>query len=246
MSPNNPESLNSNEILKLIFHYLTKISALKKHDDIVKVLADMGRALTSADRCSVWVVSDDKQTIWTKVAHGIDTIKIPINSGIVGASIYQKEKIVIDDVYKDHRFNPDIDKQSGYVTKSMIVIPLTDNDGEIIGAFQAINHQGNIDVFDSRDVERLMLASTYAAETLIAAKLSQELEETQKEVIFSMGAIGESRSKETGHHVKRVAEYSKLLANWAIKAAKTSMRLAEQAGAELYVKMNKESIEKWK
>ena len=42
--------------------------------------------------------------------------------------------------------------------------------------------------------------------------LNQEIESTQKEVVFTMGAIGESRSKETGNHVKRVAEYSKLLA----------------------------------
>ena len=42
--------------------------------------------------------------------------------------------------------------------------------------------------------------------------LNQEIENTQKEVVFTMGAIGESRSKETGNHVKRVAEYSKLLA----------------------------------
>jgi HD-GYP domain-containing protein (c-di-GMP phosphodiesterase class II) len=42
--------------------------------------------------------------------------------------------------------------------------------------------------------------------------LNSEIEQTQKEVVFTMGAIGESRSKETGNHVKRVAEYSKLLA----------------------------------
>jgi putative nucleotidyltransferase with HDIG domain len=67
-------------------------------------------------------------------------------------------------------------------------------------------------VFEKRDMERLMLASTYAAETLVAAKLSQEIDDTQREVVFTMGAIGESRSKETGNHVKRVAEYSKILA----------------------------------
>ncbi len=43
-------------------------------------------------------------------------------------------------------------------------------------------------------------------------KLNQEITDTQREVVFTMGAIGESRSKETGNHVKRVAEYSKLLA----------------------------------
>lgn len=43
-------------------------------------------------------------------------------------------------------------------------------------------------------------------------ELNQEIESTQKEVVLTMGAIGETRSKETGLHVKRVAEYSYLLA----------------------------------
>ena len=46
-------------------------------------------------------------------------------------------------------------------------------------------------------------------------KLHQEMENTQKEIIYKMGEVGESRSKETGNHVKRVAEYSKLLARLA-------------------------------
>ena len=42
--------------------------------------------------------------------------------------------------------------------------------------------------------------------------LNKEIQETQKEVVFTMGAIGETRSEETGNHVKRVAQYSKILA----------------------------------
>jgi len=47
---------------------------------------------------------------------------------------------------------------------------------------------------------------------LMALKI--EIEETQREVVFTMGSIGESRSKETGYHVKRVAEYTYLLAKY--------------------------------
>ncbi|MGM0622713.1 MAG: PAS domain S-box protein, partial [Campylobacterota bacterium] len=46
-------------------------------------------------------------------------------------------------------------------------------------------------------------------------KLHQEIEKTQREVIYKMGEVGESRSKETGEHVKRVAQYSYLLAKLA-------------------------------
>ena len=205
-------SLDANEILELIFIYLTEVSSLRHHDDILDVLADMGRALTSSDRCTVWVVSEDKQKIWTKVAQGMDLIELPMGSGIVGSAISSQEKIIIEDVYQDNRFNADIDKQTGYVTKSMMVIPMFDNNDEIIGAFQVINHKGEKGTFDKRDMERLMLASTYAAETLVSVRLTQEIEDTQREVVFTMGAVGESRSKETGNHVKRVAEYSKILA----------------------------------
>ena len=43
-------------------------------------------------------------------------------------------------------------------------------------------------------------------------ELSKEVEETQRELVYRMGEIVEVRSKETGNHVKRVAEYSRLLA----------------------------------
>ncbi len=207
------KSLSATEILELIFKYLTELSKLRDYDDILEVLADMGRALTSADRCSVWLVSDDKKTIWTKVAHGLDDIiELPIDSGVIGHAITTGESIIIKDAYSDPRFNKEIDKLTGYITKSIMVVPMHDNEGEIIGAFQVINHLGSKGAFDKRDQERLTLATTYAAESLISAKLTKEIQDTQREVVFTMGAIGETRSKETGNHVKRVAEYSKILA----------------------------------
>ncbi|HAC71390.1 MAG TPA: response regulator receiver protein, partial [Arcobacter skirrowii] len=41
---------------------------------------------------------------------------------------------------------------------------------------------------------------------------NKEIEELQKEIIFTMGSIAEFRSQETGEHIKRVAKYSKVLA----------------------------------
>ncbi len=220
--------LGADELLELIFKYLTEISSLRDYDEILEVLANMGRALSGADRCTVWVVDEKEQRLWTKVAHGLESITIPLNSGIVGYAIESKKQVIIDDAYSDPRFNPDVDKATGYKTKAVMVIPMFDNENNIIGAFQAINHLGNRDIFDRRDIERLSLASTFAAETLISAKLTEEIQDTQREVVFTMGAIGESRSKETGNHVKRVAEYSKILA-LAIGMEKEEAELLKQA-----------------
>lgn len=58
------------------------------------------------------------------------------------------------------------------------------------------------------DSQQVVIANALAELNM----LNKEIIETQKEVIFTMGSIGETRSKETGLHVKRVAEYSRLLA----------------------------------
>ncbi len=58
--------------------------------------------------------------------------------------------------------------------------------------------------------ENFLLA--YLTDVTEVFELNDAIEETQREVIYTMGEIGETRSKETGHHVKRVAKYSKILA----------------------------------
>jgi len=68
------------------------------------------------------------------------------------------------------------------------IVPIKDDNNKIV-EYMAIRHDIT-EVFD----------------------LHKEIEETQREVIYRMGEVGETRSKETGHHVKRVAQYSKDLA----------------------------------
>ena len=77
----------------------------------------------------------------------------------------------------------------------------SDEIGEIIQWFNQLQSKLEIDY---NELESLKKESELS--------LEKEIEDTQKEVVFTMGAIGESRSKETGNHVKRVAEYSKILA----------------------------------
>ena len=74
-----------------------------------------------------------------------------------------------------------------YYVKSTIV-PIIDANGDIV-EYLSVRH----------DITKIV-------------NIHKELENTQKDIIYRMGEIGESRSKETGNHVKRVAEYSKLLA----------------------------------
>lgn len=201
---------NAEEIVETIFKYITKIQPLREYEEILMELAHMGRNLANADRCTVWVADSKNNKLWTKVAHGIDTIDIPLDSGIVGQAIENKKPMIINDVHSNEHFNAEVDKQTGYETKNLMVIPMFNRHNNIIGAFQVINKKEG--AFDDRDLKYLMLAASYSAETLDAAILADENDQTQKEMIFLMSEAVEKRSKETGNHIKRVAAYSRILA----------------------------------
>ncbi len=87
---------------------------------------------------------------------------------------------------------------SEYIVNALI-LPLLDTNNEIIEYIAIRNDITELEHYKDNLKEQLSIAI-------------KDIEDTQKEVVLTMGAIGETRSKETGFHVKRVAEYSYVLA----------------------------------
>lgn len=204
--------LDAEHLLRIIFDYTTKIANERSLDRVLVLMADMGRQMIQADRCTVWVIDQQRKELFTTVAHGIKELRIPMDSGLVGYSIMSGESLLIEDAASDPRHNEDSDRMTGYVTRSVITVPFVSSSGEIIGAYQALNKLGTAGCFNHQDLDYLILAASYAGKSLESVMLQEEIVSTQRELILALGEIGESRSKETGHHVKRVAEYSYVLA----------------------------------
>ena len=213
-TPDTSEFPQSDLLLSTIFEYMGKMSTETDIAKMLLLLADLGTKLVQADRCTVWLHEASSQRVWTVAGHGVERITIADNSGFVGRSIQTGSVINVEDAYLDKRFNKAVDRETGYRTRSILCIPFTNQEGKIIGAFQAINKLGEHH-FTKKDETLLTFASTYAGKSLDTFILHQELLETQKEIIETMGEIGESRSQETGNHVKRVAIYSYKLAQLA-------------------------------
>ena len=206
------EELTPEQMLRIIFDYTAKIANERNLHNVLVLMANMGREMILADRCTVWLIDNKRGELFTTVAHGVSEIRVPLGSGFVGHSIALGQPLLIEDAYQDPRHNAENDRKTGYRTKSVITVPFVGNDGSIIGAYQAVNKMTKEGVFTQRDLENLSLAASYAGKSLESVMLHEEIVATQKEIIFRMGEIGESRSKETGNHVKRVAEYSRILA----------------------------------
>lgn len=207
-----PNELSPEQMLRIIFDYTAQIADERNLQRVLGLMADMGRQMIQADRCTVWLIDHKRQELFTTVAHGAEEIRVPLGSGFVGYSIEHGEPLLIEDAASDYRHNAANDRKTSYVTRTVITVPFVGNDGSILGAYQAINKQTPGAVFTRRDLEFLTLAASYAGKSLESVILHEEIVATQREILFTMGEIGESRSKETGNHVKRVAEYSYLLA----------------------------------
>ena len=199
------------ELLQVIFKYVVQIANERDVDKLLISLADMGRDLVSADRCTVWLIDKKNKTLWSKVAHGVDRIVIPLAAGIAGYVAKTKEGIVINDAYSDARFDQQVDKETGYHTRNILALPIEDSNGEIMGVYQAINKMTASRHFTQKDEEHLLLAASYTSKQLEAFALQEEIKQTQREIILTLAETGEMRSKETGNHVKRVAKYSEVI-----------------------------------
>src|SRR5271166_5335828 len=166
----------NDRISRVIFDYAAKIGAAQDLDALLVLNAGMARGLVGADRCSIWLVDNKNSRMWTKVAHGVRELHIPLGQGLVGACVARNETILVNDASRDERFLRSVDIETGYVTKSALTMPLRGVDGKPVGALQVLNKPGG---FSPEDVDLLGLCSSYAASTLETQRLRKEAEMAQ-------------------------------------------------------------------
>ncbi|HZF22324.1 MAG TPA: ATPase, T2SS/T4P/T4SS family, partial [Burkholderiales bacterium] len=141
------------EFQKRLQAVTNKIHATSNIDEIMLQLSQDICALFEADRLTIYVVSEDRTSIVSKVKTGLASfkdLKLPVNEqSIAGFVALSKKLINIRDVYDDNelrghnaqlKFLKEVDRRTGYRTKQMLVVPVTDGPGgELIGVVQVIN-----------------------------------------------------------------------------------------------------------
>jgi hypothetical protein len=125
--------LNTCLDVKLIVHYVLKTAS----------------TLIKAEKCSVFLLDKEKQELFT-IAFDVDKdgssgtgIRVPVGMGIVGSVAKKKEGVNIEDAYKEPLFNPEVDHKTGFRTRSMLCLPITDShdeaEPELLGVACLIN-----------------------------------------------------------------------------------------------------------
>lgn len=211
--------------------------ALSSEHDLEKLLnqiVSQARFLAHCDAGSIYIVEDDElhfmvaQNETLRRRYGEDCaeklfkrFRIPISrnriSGYVAAT---GETLNIKDVYSippgvEYSFTDDFDKRNNYRTVSMIVAPMKEPDGNIIGVLQLINcldEEGNICPFD-RSVEGLIQSlASQAAIAIRNTRLLNKVKEATLDTIMRLSVAAEFRDDDTAEHLRRISHTSIIIA----------------------------------
>jgi len=143
-------------------------------DKLLSVILETALGLVDGDRGTVYLLDRERDELWSRVLKGEEHIEIrmPKGSGIAGYVAATGDTLNIGDAYYDPRFNPEIDKRSGYRTRSILCMPMKNRDGTIVGVFQLLNkHTGT---FTAEDESVLGALSVHAAIALENARLYEQ------------------------------------------------------------------------
>ena len=129
------------EKLNLLIDAAKTVNSTLDLDRLLDVILEAAIKSIAADRGTLYLVDELKSEIWSKALRGTEIIEIrlPIGKGLSGYVAKTGETINIPDAHNDPRWNPDVDKKSGYRTNNMLCMPMQNRDGKIIGVFQMLN-----------------------------------------------------------------------------------------------------------
>jgi HD-GYP domain-containing protein (c-di-GMP phosphodiesterase class II) len=192
---------------------ITNLMAQEKNlDALLKIIMEGVTRLLDADLSSLFLCDYETNEFYSRFVQqsGINEIRFPLGKGIAGSVALTKKTINIEEVYQDSRFNPEIDKKTGYRTKSILCMPLLTREGNVLGVTQILNKREG--VFTEYDEKLLGLFSNNAANSIENALLSEENESLLKSLIRTLSTAIDARDPVTAGHSQRVSLYAARMA----------------------------------
>lgn len=153
------------------FRQLIDLSQIQKYglgiEGLIQRVVLTASAVLKAERATLFLVDAVSGHLWSKVAEGEThrEIRVPIGTGIAGWVTQNDQLVNIKNAYADKRFNPEVDRVTGFKTHSILCGPVKNLEGEIVGVIQVINKKKG--AFDRQDEE---LFKAFAYQTAISVE----------------------------------------------------------------------------
>jgi len=156
-------------------------------DTLLGLILDVATRSIAADRGTLYLVDYTTEELWSKIAqgNGMIEIRLPMGKGLAGYVGRTGEVVNITDAYRDARFNPEIDRKSGYATLTVLCMPMRNKEGKIVGVFQFLNKRTGL--FAPEDEAFIDALSVHAAMAIENARVALDM--VQNERLTAIGRM---------------------------------------------------------
>lgn len=199
--------------LNTVLKFSSLINSSLKIETVLDNAMKCAEEFIGAEASTIYEIDEEKKDLFIRLARGekkdpIKNIRIKIGTGIAGHVVETGLPMVINDVYKEKRFNSRFDQLTGFKTRSMICVPLVLH-GKAAGAIQVLNKKAG-EYFNEYDMEILNSLSLQIAVAIENARLYERLEQkfeltSQELKIAEEKLIRTERIAAMGHLVNAVA-----------------------------------------
>lgn len=188
--------------------------------DLNELLNKIMRMATQVMRCetsTVYLVDRHTNELYFHIIQGdakigskLQEIRLPMGTGLAGWCAKENKPVIVPDTEKDPRFFRGADKKSGFVTRSMICVPMKLKD-EVVGVLQVLNRTGDIP-FNNHDVEILEAVANQAVSALDNARLYENIQKVYLATVEVLATAIDAKDPYTHGHSRRVTQYSVAIA----------------------------------
>lgn len=231
---------NSQNQLQALLKTAQALASETHVEKLLELILDTAMELTQADGGTLYRITDNEQQLSFNVVKNrslaismggtnnaiswpnLDLYKAPEKPNEEMVATYcalHKKVIAIDDVYDAPHFNfqgtKEFDKNTGYRSKSMLVIPLLNSSHELIGVLQLLNKQdqtGHTVAFTDADQQHALALAAQAAISLTNTLLIRDLENLFEAILATITKAFDEKCSFTTGHVRQVAELSDIIA----------------------------------
>lgn len=188
--------------------------------DTEKVLVDiiiLAERVIGAEAGSLLLVNRGSGRLEFRVAHGgggeaVKSFSVGLHEGIAGWVARNRRGVIVADAQKDRRLRRDIGEQTGFVTRSLMCVPMLSR-GRLIGVIELLNKKGRPDGrFNDDDLELLGGLAAQAAVALENAGLYRRIQGLYLSTIQSLAQALDAKDPYTRGHSERVASLADALA----------------------------------
>ncbi|MBI5542574.1 MAG: GAF domain-containing protein [Deltaproteobacteria bacterium] len=164
-------------------------------DEVLRLVIERTSQALHAERSTLFLIDRERSELWSKVVQGegLKEIRMPLGSGIAGWACVHDQPVLHNDAKADERFNRTVDHVTGFKTRSMVVAPLHDMTGAVLGAIQALNRVDGD--FAAEDLSLLEAIAAQAGVAIENARLFQEQVVRNAELTEAKEALAESVSE---------------------------------------------------